>query len=548
MEEEVDEEIGELDEQDNYLLLPLRRLKDYGKEPEIDMEKQRAKQKKLKPSKKEYVPGMPQVEGVDGDAPASEKMSSIEIEFSTSQQRGLQKALSKWEHMIVNADEKLIIAFFDMHGSKLLGLISTCSKSLYMKLKESTFPLHLNIKQFGLLSTNIVNGVGHGIVTNSIVMAGFNEEECDIDTVARLASFWNKAYPKRCTVKQLALKMDISVNEISLRTLMSSLQKPHSESLMHVSFEGSGMQLLGMKLLGDIMMQGKMPQLLSLNVSRNNGLYLGVHKIMNAISSQQCPVLHTLNVSANGAGVAILEFLDRKFREETTFLKHLYASDNLLDLYDNDAVNILTQAKLSFNHYETLDLSHNTLMDTEFVKLLRIVWPLENVKEFTGKPVNKPTCVMRNLLLDSTEFGPLSMIHLSELMMHDFMPSLQSMHLGNNAINVTAVQALLTPLAEKKLTTLERLYMPLNTIYADGLILMTASQTLGVFDNLLELDIAECGCSNDAIALFVKQVVERFMLGKLKLRRLKLFGIQPFPGKSARSLFPREFLMRVAVS
>ena len=243
-----------------------------------------------------------------------------------------------------------------------------------------------------------------------------------------------------------------------------------------------------------------------------------------------------------------MEFLDRKFREETTFLKHLYASDNLLDLYDNDAVNILTQAKLSFNHYETLDLSHNTLMDTEFVKLLRIVWPLENVKEFTGKPVNKPTCVMRNLLLDSTEFGPLSMIHLSELMMHDFMPSLQSMHLGNNAINVTAVQALLTPLAEKKLTTLERLYMPLNTIYADGLILMTASQTLGVFDNLLELDIAECGCSNDAIALFVKQVVERFMLGKLKLRRLKLFGIQPFPGKSARSLFPREFLMRVAVS
>ena len=66
MEEEVDEEIGELDEQDNYLLLPLRRLKDYGKEPEIDMEKQRAKQKKLKPSKKEYVPGMPQVEGLDG--------------------------------------------------------------------------------------------------------------------------------------------------------------------------------------------------------------------------------------------------------------------------------------------------------------------------------------------------------------------------------------------------------------------------------------------------------------------------------------------------
>lgn len=549
MEEEVHEEIGELDEQDNYLLLPLRHLKDYGKEPEIDLEKQRAKQKKLKTTgNEEYVPGIPQVGGLDGDGDDGEKVSSIEIEFSTSEQRGMQKALSKWEHMIVNADDKLIIAFFDMHGSKLLGLISTCSKSLYMKLKQSTFPLHLNIKQFGLLSKNVVNGVGHGIVTNSNVIAGFNEEECDIDTMSRLASFWNKAYPKRCIMKELSLKMDISVNEISLRSFMTSLHKPHSDSLVHLSLEGSGIQLLGMKLLGDIMMQGKMPTLHSLNVSRNNGLYLGVHKIVNAVLSQQCPKLHTVNVSGNGAGVAVLEFLDRKFREETAFLKHLYASDNLLDLYERDAVNVVTQAKLSFNHYQTLDLGHNTLMDAEFVKVLRIVWPLENVKEFAGKAVNKPTCAMQNLLLDATEFGPMCMIHLSELMMYDFMPSLKSMHLGNNTINVTAVQALLAPLAEKKLTTLEKLYMPLNTIYADGLMLMTASQTLGVFDDLLELDIAECGCSNDAVALFVKQLVERFMLGKLKLRRLKLFGIQPFPGKSARTLFPREFLMRVAVS
>jgi len=80
------------------------------------------------------------------------------------------------------------------------------------------------------------------------------------------------------------------------------------------------------------------------------------------------------------------------------------------------------------------------------------------------------------------------------------------------------------------------------------LLLISAAQTLGVFDTLEELDLSDVGCATETIALFAKAIVDRFKAGKCSLKKLKVFGVHPFAGKSARAMFPQEFLVRVKVS
>ncbi len=172
----------------------------------------------------------------------------------------------------------------------------------------------------------------------------------------------------------------------------------------------------------------------------------------------------------------------------------------------------------------------------------------------------------------------------------------KTLDIGTNKLDQQGVDYLLEPLRRRRMTSLKRLYVPLNNIYGPGLLLITAAQTLGVFDQLEELDISDIGCSTDVIALFAKAIVDRYkgscsqvyigfwfpsflMLtvshvtdfipihvhflnfsaylvwqmmrsaaGKCALKRLKLFGVHPYAGKSARVMFPPEFLIRIRVS
>ena len=52
-----------------------------------------------------------------------------------------------------------------------------------------------------------------------------------------------------------------------------------------------------------------------------------------------------------------------------------------------------------------------------------------------------------------------------------------------------------------------------------GLLLISAAQTLGVFDTLVELDLSDIGCATDTIALFAKAIVDRFKAGKCCLKK-----------------------------
>ena len=46
-----------------------------------------------------------------------------------------------------------------------------------------------------------------------------------------------------------------------------------------LNLEGSGLQVLGLSLLGDAVIAKRLPMLEALNISRNNGAYRGIHKI-----------------------------------------------------------------------------------------------------------------------------------------------------------------------------------------------------------------------------------------------------------------------------
>ena len=74
-----------------------------------------------------------------------------------------------------------------------------------------------------------------------------------------------------------------------------------------------------------------------------------------------------------------------------------------------------------------------------------------------------------------------------------------------------------------------------------------SAQTLGVFDHLDELDVSDCGCNLDTIALFGRAILARHDQGKLSLRKLRLFGMSPNARRQAKAVFPVEFIVKCGV-
>ena len=243
----------------------------------------------------------------------------------------------------------------------------------------------------------------------------------------------------------------------------------------------------------------------------------------------------------------VLEFFDKEFASRTPFLVNFYSQENQLDLFDADATAITIKARLTFNNFESLDLSGNVLVDVELAKLLRNMWKVDEM-ELDEKGRCKQRILMKKLVLEAVELGSTSMLVLSRLMEKGFFPKLEHLNLGNNSLNSQGVDYLLNPLRRHCLPLLRELYIPLNNFYAEGLLLITASQTLGTFDTLEIFDMSDCGCNNDALSLFARAVVLKFREGKLVLKKMRIFGMHPYAGKSARVMFPEEFLKKIAIS
>ena len=76
---------------------------------------------------------------------------------------------------------------------------------------------------------------------------------------------------------------------------------------------------------------------------------------------------------------------------------------------------------------------------------------------------------------------------------------------------------------------------------------MMSAQTLGVFDHLEELDVSDCGCNKEVIALFGRAIMKRDALGLLKFRKLRLFGNVPNARRLAKGIFPENFIVKCGV-
>jgi hypothetical protein len=546
------------------LMLPLRALRDYdpdgdgmdlvnkykNKNPKDD-EDDEDKSLVNETTAKSTINALAAMGGAGDGVEAAPVTNAVNVDFDSKDLRGKKKRLCSWERFFSEGDEDCttyVLSFLD--GQAFAGL-SLGSKVIYVKLKHKNFLISMTAKGFGVFSSNVRRGVGHGFVEGCSVACGGDgrvsmNTSCNVNAVNSITAFYTQAYPIKVKLSHLKLAMDSSVNEIALRSFVASLYKPHSQNLTNLSLEGSMVQTLGMSLLGDAMIAKKLPYLTHLNMSRNNGLYLGVMKIRKAVENGHCPELHELNISQNGAKSAVLGFFTTTFAESAPFLKRLYASNNEVDFGDKDCMDCLVKGRLSWEHFEELDLSYSVLVDTLFVKfLLGVVWNLESIKSY--KEDKRPVSNMRVLRLDACEIGNATMHHLSELMMLGYLNHLEALHIGTNAVSAPGVESLLKPLRDKLMQNMTTLTMPLNTLNADGLNLMMAAQTLGVFDHLIELDVSDCGVNQDVLSLFGRAVLERDALGLLRMRKLRIFGMSPNARRQAKALFPIDFIVKCGV-
>lgn len=550
-------------DRDDYLLMPLRGLRDHGKPkddsfledaPKVEKSREQLEKERVEAAEAEAERARAeamQSMGAEKEVLEAPSASGIDVDFSTKEKRGaVVVKLCRIERFVRDSDVEIITHLFNYVDGPTLGALTTSSKNLYMRVKSTQFLLQMTLKGLSKLSSNIRRGVGYGMVQNCRLSVGIADERCGLNTVNGIAAFFTSAYPAKCTLERLTIQADESANDVSIHAFVHALNNKHSNNIVHLSFEGTGLQTRGVSLFCDIARKGALKRLQELNVSRNKALYNGIHKLAKVIAEERFPNLHTLNISDNDAKHAVLDFFDRKFAESTPFLKHLIAQGNLLDIYDPDVVaqRLRGSGKLSWNNFHTLDLSRNTLVDVEFAKMISTqIWVLEDLRtDSSGNFTHKSE--MRKLCFQEIEMGNNTMQVLSTLMVRGYFPNLQMLDVGTNAMDQQGIDVLLEPLRRGELRELTHLNVSLNKIHHDGLLLVAASQTLGVFDRLVELDISDIGCNTETIALFAKAIIDRFDKGLIRLDRLRVIGHHPFAGKNVRVMFPPKFLIRVKVT
>ena len=528
--------------------------------------------------------------------------TGVDIDFSTAEKRGLVVKLSRIEKFFVNTDINIIAYLFNFVTGQSLGSLTTSSKNLYMKVKTSRFTLYMSLRGLSKFSSNIRRGIGYGIVDGCRLHIGITDERCNAATVNSITSYFTA--PPVITMKSsgggtggssggssisgpiienFTIQMDESVNDLAMHALISSWSHKSVSHLTYLSVEGCGLQTKGISVLCDVLRKGTCKSIQTLNISRNKCLYLGVHKLAKLIMDQILPNLHTVHVSQNDAGHGLLDFFERKFAEATPFLKHFHAHSNLFDIYDPDVVaqRLRGSGKLSWDNFITIDMSRNILSDSEFARMLKNqVWCMEDlarykpesnenqdgrkdtetsstdgsafaltvtaIKQESG-PFVQPS-KLQSLYLQEAEVGNHTIKVLSDLAIAGYFPNLELLDVGANAMDSQGVDYLLEPLRRQKLPQLKYLYIQLNKVYSPGILLISSAQSLGVFDNIIDLDLSDIGTSVENITLFAKAIVSRFQIGKCSLQKLKVYGVHPFAGKAVRVMFPPEFLTRVRVS
>ena len=253
---------------DDKFLLPLRSLRDYtgpeafdaskyktirreDDEDEVEEEGSKKKAETLQSALQMLSDGMAVEE-----PPVEQVKTALEVGFSAKDVRGKKKRMCAWERFITETEEQILSYLFLFFDEASFSGLSLGSKVLYVKLKHMKFTINTTTKGFGILSSNIRRGVGPGFVLDCAVACGGDgrvkmDTCCTINGANSIASFFTQAYPMKVTVSHLQVTLDASVNEIGMRSLMTSLHNPHAGNLLCLNLEGSGLQTLGLTLLGE---------------------------------------------------------------------------------------------------------------------------------------------------------------------------------------------------------------------------------------------------------------------------------------------------------
>ena len=355
-------------ERSDFLLQPLRKVRDYGKVPKpprVEENIEESASKKLSAEEENNkrnaeaeaergasMMALGRKEGQDEFILAAPVAPRIDIDYSIAEKRsgageglgaGLKKAC-RLERFVDNLPVKSLAYLLNFLDGPTLGGLTTASKTLYMRVKSSSFTLQVTLKSLAFISGNLRRGVGYGMLHGCKLSVGVPDERCEVKTVTGITHFLTSAYPMDCQLERLVIQMDESVNDTYMHGLVSALSQKHANNLRHLSFEGCGLLTKGIKMLCDIMKKGSLKQLVHLDISRNNCQYGGVHKLAKVLAMDApgghgfCPNLKHINISGNGCKHALLDFFDRNFAKKTPFLTELVAQSNQFDIYDPDVV------------------------------------------------------------------------------------------------------------------------------------------------------------------------------------------------------------------
>lgn len=214
---------------------------------------------------------------------------------------------------------------------------------------------------------------------------------------------------------------------------------------------------------------------------------------------------------------------------------------NKLDLLDSEVAPTLIRGIISMRYIVALDLSFNPLGDVGMVKFLKAVCPLR-------RQISPVALSLERLILQATEIGNGAMQYLSSMFKQMKLTRLKTLSLGMNDIGAIGVESLLEAIVTEPQSApeLRSLMLPLNNIGNEGMMMFVSGVIKGGFEQIEVLDLTDVGANGDAINRLARTIATFGRLSNLK--RLMIFGVQPFPGKNARSILPKEFLSRVQVS
>ena len=161
-------------DRDEYLLMPLRGLRDYGKpvdssflenapapppksREQVEVERKEAAAAESERVRVENMQNM----GAEKEVLAAPSASGIDVDFSTKEKRGgVLVKLCRLENFIKDSDVEVLTEMFNFMEGGSFGALATASKNLYMRVKNTAFMLQMTQKGLGKLSSNIRRGVG----------------------------------------------------------------------------------------------------------------------------------------------------------------------------------------------------------------------------------------------------------------------------------------------------------------------------------------------------------------------------------------------------